>query len=245
MKRKPKEYHASVISNEFVSPKVFRLHLDLGASLEFKAGQYLMMQLPEEEFKNQRFSGHQESDLHKPRAYSIASPPSWKTHLEFLIEFKEGGVLTPYLSALKAGNTLKVKGPLGKFTVKDIKEEVSFIATGTGIAPFRAMVHDILEQNPEQKINLLYGFRFPNEYLLKEEWDALAKKYRNLKLLATCSKPDQDWHGLKGRVSQYVEQLAIENNDAYLCGSEAMIRDAKSLLMNKGFLEDRIHIELW
>lgn len=245
MKEKPKEYHASVISNDLVSPKVFRLHLDLGASLEFKAGQYLMMYLPEAEFKNPRFSGHQESDLHKPRAYSIASPPSWKTHLEFLIELKEGGVLTPYLNALKAGNSLKVKGPLGKFTVKNVKEEVSFIATGTGIAPFRSMVHDLLEKNPQQKINLLYGFRYPEEFLLKDEWDALASKYQNINIVATCSKPDNDWHGLTGRVTQYISQLSPENNDVYLCGSEGMIKDAKDLLRGSGFLEDRIHIELW
>ena len=242
-KEEPRKYLALVLSNNWLSKEVF--HLSLNIQTPFQAGQYMMMHLPEYALSDKRLSNHQEHERKKPKAYSIASPPSWNDHLEFLIALKDGGVVSPYLASLKEGDSVPVKGPLGKFVIKEIKKEFTFIATGTGIAPFRSMIHDLLKKNPKQQINLFYGFRSEHDFLLQEEWSELAKKYEHFRLVATCSRPNGTWSGLEGRVTSYLHEIPVMDNDVYICGSEPMIHDTKHVLEKRGFEKGQVHIEIW
>src|SRR6185369_15873234 len=80
------------------------------------------------------------------RAYSIASPPSGRTFDLCLNRVVEGH-LSPYLFELRAGDEIQMAGPYGSFIFRQPVEDSVLVATGTGIAPFRAMLQDQLARD--------------------------------------------------------------------------------------------------
>ena len=98
-------------------------------SLKFLPGQFIMLDLPiETKYTN--------------RSYSIASAPGNDNCLELVIVLNPNGLGTPYLfDHVKKGSDVMCSMPLGKFRLIDpIDQEVCFVCTGTGIAPFRSML---------------------------------------------------------------------------------------------------------
>src|SRR6476660_806990 len=108
----------------------FFIRLPETERFEFKGGQFVTLDLPIHEQKNKRW-----------RSYSIASPPDGTNVFELVIVYLEGGLGTTYLfNDISVGSELLLRGPQGKFTLPEpIAEDLYFICTGTGIAPFRSM----------------------------------------------------------------------------------------------------------
>jgi len=78
------------------------------------------------------------------RAYSIASPPSSNAHVAFCLNRVQDGFMSNYLCDLVEGSTIAFQGPFGNFVLRSPLRDSIFIATGTGIAPFRSMLHEML-----------------------------------------------------------------------------------------------------
>ena len=105
--------------------------------LNFKAGQFVNLSFKEGE-----------ELLRKP--YSIASVDTHSDKIELCIKLVEGGKLTPVLFEKEVGFEVEIMGALGLFTLENLeKDKVVFIATGTGIAPFRPMLDEVLELQKE------------------------------------------------------------------------------------------------
>src|SRR5262245_37571256 len=147
------EFNCSVIHNKKVTPTVFELAFKTDQPCSFKAGQFISIIIPG--------AGPKGRDLR--RAYSIASPPEFD-HLELCITLVEGGPGTRSLSSLKAGDTFKGVAPYGDFIFKTPpNRHVLFFATGTGIAPFRAMIlSKSYQQAPPKSATCLVGVREEN-----------------------------------------------------------------------------------
>src|ERR1700756_3595200 len=115
-------------------------------SFDFKAGQFVTLDLPIHEKPNKRW-----------RSYSIASWPDGTNVFELCIILLDGGAGTNYLfNEVKEGSELTLRGPVGVFTLDDhaLQEELFLICTGTGIAPFRSMAHKIkLDNIPHKNIH--------------------------------------------------------------------------------------------
>jgi ferredoxin-NADP reductase len=130
---------------------------------DFEPGQFITFDLPIHEKPNKRV-----------RSYSIASWPNGTNVLELVIVLLEGGLGTTYLfTKVDVGSELTLRGPQGVFTLDDdiLKKEILMICTGTGIAPFRSMVHHIKNHNiPHNKIYLLYGTRTQKDLLYYDEF---------------------------------------------------------------------------
>ena len=124
--------------------KSFKLRLVNGAAFDFKAGQFLMINFARDG---------------KPvrRAYSIASAPS--KGIEICLNYIPGGAASEFLFGLKGDERIEIDGPYGVFTVDDLQKDKAFIAVGTGIAPIRAMIHDLLEKGFSGGIWLIFGER--------------------------------------------------------------------------------------
>ena len=226
-----KKYSGVVVEDTRISSKTIHLRIKLPEPIPFKSGQFMMMY---------------GQGINLKRAYSIASPPQWADFMDFLIEVKEGGQVSPHLVDLKKGSTVEMEGPFGKFILEQpLKKQTTFIATGTGLAPFRSMIHDLLLTNAKTQINLLYGFRFPDGFLMKEELLGLAAEHQNFRLIATCSRPDETWKGLSGRVTDYLKEISPMDNHVYLCGAPVMIEDTLKALQESGFPKEALHREVW
>ena len=145
------------IENETYNTRRFWIKVPEVESFDFAPGQFVTLDLPIHEKPNKRW-----------RSYSIASWPDGTNVFELLIVLLEGGAGTNYLfNEVKEGSELILRGPQGVFTLPEpIDTDIYLICTGTGIAPFRSMLHHIqLHQTPHKNIYLLFGTRSKKDLL--------------------------------------------------------------------------------
>jgi CDP-4-dehydro-6-deoxyglucose reductase len=182
------------------------------------------------------------------RAYSIASPRHGNRFALCLNRVMEG-MLSPYLFSLDPGAEVEIGEPLGYFTLRRPERRAVFIATGTGIAPFRSMLLDHLPGSPSQ-ITLLFGVRHEHGLLYRAELEELAGRHEQFNFLPTVSRPSAAWAGRTGRVHAHLQEaLAIGSSeeratvDVYVCGMKAMVDDVRTELKRQGFDRKQIIYE--
>lgn len=206
----------------------------------FKAGQFVMLDLPLNSKVNNR-------------SYSIASNPVGNNEFELVIVLKPGGLGTTFLfnsELVKPGTIIKCSKALGKFTLDEASEkEICFICTGTGIAPFRAMLMDLERKGTlkDKKINLIFGCRFEHDILYRKQFEDLAAAYPNFKYYPVLSRQNEGWTGESGYVHAVYQKLYEAKQPAifYICGWKEMIMQARDNLQNMGYDRKEIKFELY
>lgn len=204
---------------------------------DFKPGQFITMDLPIDEKQSKRL-----------RSYSIASAPDGSNTFELLIVHAQDGAGTSFLfNEVKAGHELKLRGPVGVFTLpKTIERDIYFVCTGTGIAPFRSMIQHIFKnQLPHKNLCLIFGCRKKEDLLYYDELMALQGNLPGFTYIPTLSR--EEWQGRRGYVHAIYEELTAGNPiaDFYLCGWRNMVDEAQKRLKAIGYTDKNIHIELY
>jgi CDP-4-dehydro-6-deoxyglucose reductase len=182
------------------------------------------------------------------RAYSIASPRGGNT-FALCLNRVPNGIVSRWLFELNLGDEVEIHEPLGYFTLRHPGRRAVFVATGTGIAPFRSMLLDHLPRtNPH--ITLLFGVRYPAGLLYRHDFEELATEYPNFHFIPTVTRPDENWNGRTGRVQAHLDDaLAIRtpeeiaNIDVYICGLKEMVDDVRKQLKQRGFDRKQIIYE--
>ncbi len=178
------------------------------------------------------------------RAYSIASPPDGNRFALCLNRVPEG-LVSPRLFALAVGEHVEVQEPLGYFTLRRPERPAVFIATGTGVAPFRSILLTALPQSAP--ITLLFGARYAHGVLYREEWEQMARQHAHFRFLPTVTRPDDCWTGPVGRVQTHLDEVLAghepETPDVYICGLKEMVDEVRGLLKQKGFDRKQIVYE--
>lgn len=188
-----------------------------------------------------------EGKPHKLRLYSIAAPTGgetgdgtiitttvkrlvdehWDSHK--LVQ----GVCSNYLCDLNVGDQIHLTGPVGKrfLLPKDpSKHDYLFIATGTGIAPFRGMILDLIEQGMPSRVAMLMGTPYETDLLYDDTLNAWQDKYENFSYHTAISRhttTDQPRPlYVQDRLSEDAEtlqpMLASERTLIYICGLAGM-----------------------
>lgn len=178
------------------------------------------------------------------RAYSIASAPNGN-RFELCLNRVQEGLFSPHLFALEPGGTVEMRGPLGYFVPKSPFRDALFVATGTGIAPFRAFLQSPAVRDSGASITLLMGARHESGLLYREEFEELTAKRPNFLYLPTITRPSNGWAGRTGRVQAHLNEAVAGRTaiDVYVCGLKAMVDDVRSLLASKGFEKQQIIFE--
>ena len=230
------DYKAKIIGIKDLTKTVREFTLDLGDKFEFKAGQFVNLSF---EYNGEILR----------RAYSIASNPKKNSNeIQLCIKLVESGHLTPKLFEKKVGDNIDIKGPLGIFTLdKATKRKLVFIGTGTGIAPLRSMILDEISkqkgirdsENEEgifenKEITLIFGVRYENEILYKDEFEKLAEENPNFKYVQVVSRPTDNWDGRSGHVQDNFDMIDVNNSNVFICGLPAMFDGAKEKLIQMG-----------
>lgn len=215
----------------------YRVELPESVSFDFKPGQFVTLDLPIHEQKNKRW-----------RSYSIASMPDGSNIIELVIVYVEGGAGTSYFfEEIKEGSELSLRGPQGMFVLPQVLDKDLFlICTGTGIAPFRSMVHYVHKHNiPHHHIYLIFGTRTQADLLYFDELKQLEKELNHFHFIPTLSR--ENWEGRKGYVHVVYEELCNDKQPArfMLCGWRNMIDEAKQRLLDMGYDKKDIHLELY
>jgi ferredoxin-NADP reductase len=198
--------------------------------LKFLPGQFISLR--------HRFDGNEVT-----RAYSLASPPDGN-RFALCLNLVPHGHFSSYLFGLEPGAAIEMAEPLGFFTLRDPRRDAVFIATGTGIAPFRSMLlHHLAGET--QKITLLFGCRYPQSLLYRDELEELTRSHAKFTLIETVTRPDAEWQGRTGRVQGHLDDALGGRGDVdvYICGLKEMVDDTRALLKQRGFDRKRIIYE--
>ncbi len=239
-----KKWHeAKLIKIQEESPTTKRFWIELEdkeTPFAFRAGQFITLDLPIGETRLDRW-----------RSYSIANAPDNSNILELCIVKLEGGRASKYFfEDIELGQKFRFKGPGGVFTLPERPaNDLVFICTGTGVAPFRSMIFDLINKgNTLPNIHLIFGTRTTTGILYRQEFEQLALSQSSFKYsIALSRKKAVGTH--HGYVHQIYEQAYIKtgkNTVFYLCGWSNMVDEAKQKLIKKmGFDERQIITELY
>ena len=230
----PKIYDAKVTRIVPLTDSTKHFELTFPEPIDFKPGQFVMI----------RVTPDGKPEVKRP--YSICSVPRGTNTVEIVLNRVPGGFMSNFLCDLNEGAVIKAQLPFGQFTLREPSQGELFVATGTGIAPFRSQIGWLLDVKKHTgPVGLAFGCRYENEKLFDEEFRTLAARYSNFTYIPTVSRPTDAWTGEKGYVQDKVRKYfsKTENTDVYFCGLPAMIDDTKKVLLELGYDPKRIHEE--
>ena len=197
---------------------------------DFKPGQYAMMQLD---------TGDEDST----RPLSIASSPT-EDFLLFSTKISESSFKKKF-NWLKAGDKVKVKGPMGVFVLDENAKNIVFIGGGIGITPFRDMIKYATDKKLQNKLTLVYSSRVPAEICYKNEWELWQRQNPNLKVVHTVTD-DALWQGRKGRINEAMIKEScngLSNALFYIFGPPAMVEGLSQLLKSMNIPQQNVKVE--
>jgi len=185
------------------------------------------------------------------RSYSIASSPSRPHGIEITVKRLPGGLVSNWLcDHLKVGDTLKVKGPSGRFSCFNFPaRKLLFLAAGSGIVPIMSMLRWIVDSHARVNVQLILSCKTPADIIYREELAFKAARYENIDVLLTFTgnpRNAQDWPGHTGRIDANLlsETVAdLSERQMFLCGPEAFMQSAAEILIRQGAAEMNIHTE--
>lgn len=220
-------FRVKISDIQALTPTIYEFTFALQDSLRMKflAGQSLAILIPE-------------STLDPPtrRYYSITSDPRKSSHVSILLNGGDQGKGSRFLLSHEVGDELTILGPFGQFQLHHHPDhDILFVATGTGIAPFRAMLKSLLHQSYPRKITLFWGLRSEGDLYLTDEFHELARKNDNFFFSLILSQANAQWEGRVGRVTDLIQEVSdVTHLAVYVCGNSLMIREVGDVLREKG-----------
>jgi ferredoxin-NADP reductase len=226
-----------LLSNDAATPttRIVRVALD-GSPFEYRAGQAALL-------------GLHENDERTP--YSIASSP-YETaahgHLEFLVKVDGSSRFGAIVTGLQPGARIFVSAAGGRFGLPPEAAigPLLFVGGGTGVAPLRSMILDIIhEARAERPPALVYSARSPEEFAYADELRALHDAGK-LRLILTLTGDARDWRHARGRAGvEHLADLATPRTLCFICGPPSMVTDLPQALMALGVPREQIKTEDW
>ena len=170
------------------------------------------------------------------RSYSLANAPRADALLELIVKHYPGGQLSDYwFNRAREGDLLRLEGPFGTFFLRDAAPtNIVFLATGTGIAPVKALLEEIAvdpARAGRHRIAVFWGNRKAESFC----WDP-AVLGLDIGFHHILSGDGEDWQGSRGYVQDAAIRHGIDPADTmvYACGSDAMIASARAMLLALG-----------
>jgi len=233
-----KEFNVRVERVQELTPEIKGIRLNVITPEEgfhFKPGQYVQLHVPKYELTKEA----------EYRAYSISSSSEDSRQVELIITRMPNGAVSTYVhDYLKEGDELLMSGPYGDFYLRESDKDILFIATGSGLAPIKSILHQMEGEKIRKKATLFFGDRTRNDLYYIEELEAFVQNMFDFTFIPTLSRlaEEDHWQGEKGRVTDLIEKYISENADidVYICGAPAMIQSCMELLKKKGIPEKRI-----
>lgn len=232
------ERMARIVAVEPAGDAAIRLQLqyeedEFGRAAQFIAGQYVEIEIPGASLR---------------RAFSLANAPNWDGHLEFFIRLHEKGAFSDFLGRrARAGDLLRVRGPMGQFTI-DARSLAPrwFVAGGTGLAPTLSMLRQMAEFAETTPCRLFFGVNGEAELFALDALDGLRASLPQLEITLCVWRPQGAWDGFVGTPAEALRQAlrdAAEAPDLYVCGPPPLIEATQAAAVDAGLSRDRVFSE--
>ena len=240
-----RKWECTVRSNKNVATFIKELILELpeGEVLDFKAGGYIQIDIPE--YHNLSFKNFEIEDEYHPdwdkyniwdvtanneddcfRAYSMANHPAEGNIVMLNVRIAtpppalwhdvSPGIASSYIFNLKPGDKVTISGPFGEFFAKDSDREMVYIGGGAGMAPMRSHLFDLLDtQKTKRKVSFYYGARSVREMFYHEDFLKLEREHPNFTYTVALSEPmpEDNWEGPTGFIHQAAHDLYLANHE--------------------------------
>jgi Na+-transporting NADH:ubiquinone oxidoreductase subunit F len=240
-----KKYECRVRSNRNVATFIKELVLELpaGQALNFQAGGYIQIDIPE--YKDLLFQNFQIEEKFRPdwdkynlwalkahndepifRAYSMASHPAEPGIVMLNVRIATPpprdmslppGKASSYIFYLKPGDQATISGPYGEFFIKNTKREMIYIGGGAGMAPMRSHLFHLFHtlKTRDRKVTYWYGARSKREMFYTEDFENIEKNFPNFKYNVALSEPlpEDNWTGYQGFIHQVVYEQYLKNHE--------------------------------
>lgn len=219
------DFQAEMIENVQATPDIhlIRMRLLEPVSIAYAAGQYFEFDIPA---------------LSETRAYSMATPYQANNELEFHIKRVDHGIGSNYLCNLSAGSRITGSGPYGQMRLKTRDKDLLFVAGGSGMAPIKALIEELISEPFEHEAWFFYGARSREDLYLAKKWVELEQQYPYFHFIPALSekRPDDEWTGEEGYIADAVKRKmgSMPNTDAYLCGPPKLIETTIGVITQLG-----------
>lgn len=251
-------YTTQLVHKKELAPDIylFRFRTENGQKIQYQAGQYLILMVPQAENQMAR------------RLYSILTPPGSYDYFDMVIEIFPNGLASQYLMKLNEHDEVIFQGPAGLFILKENDHPKVYLATGTGIVPIICMV----DRSPKSRLRqdyggqaevespksiLLWGVQTYKDLYLIEELKKLAESDANFSFKICLSreknldmiKEEDRKYFVLGRVTKGFEELAsstvyrLPSTDYYVCGGRTVVESLRQFLYEKGIPKESVHFE--
>jgi CDP-4-dehydro-6-deoxyglucose reductase/terephthalate 1,2-dioxygenase reductase component len=231
-----KSFTAKVHSNELAAPDVslLKLRLPIGQRAKFKAGQYLQILL----------------DDGSTRSYSFANPPQESDGVTLHIRHVAGGRFSAQVAQLAPGDTLQIELPFGHVALgEDETRPLVFVAGGTGFAPVKSILDDLLKRRARRPVTLIWGARDAAGLYLLPAVARWQKQWPDFRFIPALSEgPAQDPSGaFAGRVDQALRASCpdLSGHEVYCCGSPPMVAAVRAAAAEGGLRPADFHADVF
>ncbi len=259
------EHAATVTSVRAVTPFLREVTVRPQVPLGCRPGAYVQVHVPayahdashievpdhhRDDWNNVGVLGRLANDAPLRRSYSVAVPTECSDgQIVFLVRFMPGerpGRGSSYMYTLKPGDTVSFSGPFGDFALKPGAREKVFIGGGAGMAPLRAMIHELLAKGASEPIHFLYGARSMRDAPYLDEMHAFADKHSNFHWHLVLSEEAGQPPHRSGLVHEAVRNELLHTHsdigtlEFYVCGPPAMLSATRAMLRDLGVDESKV-----
>lgn len=232
---KPETVDGTITATKSLTHDILEVSIQVGDDFpKYLAGQYAEVVVP--------------GVIAKARSYSFAKSPGneQKNQVSFYIRHVPDGEFTTWLhSENRENQAVNVTGPFGSFWLRESTKQVICLAGGSGMAPIKALLEQMLSQGMQQQVTYLFGARTQKDLYCLGEMEEIVKQAKGqFSFIPVLSQEpeDSDWTGLRGYAVNHIEYAEdfATNTHAYLCGPPAMIDGAIEIFNKKGLSNDDI-----
>ena len=240
-----RKWECTVKSNENVATFIKELVLDLpeGENLNFQAGGYIQIDIPE--YRNLLFKDFDVEDEYHPdwdkykvwnlvanndepifRAFSMANHPAEGNRIMLNVRIATPppplwndvppGLASSYIFNLKPGDKVTISGPYGEFFIKETDREMVYIGGGAGMAPMRSHLFHLFQTlKTGRKVSFWYGARSVREMFYDDHFKDLADQFSNFNYQVALSDAmeEDNWKGSTGFIHQVLHDEYLSKHD--------------------------------
>ena len=240
-----RKWECTVVSNNNVATFIKELVLNLpkGETLNFKAGGYIQIDIPE--YTNLLFKNFDVENEYRPdwdkykiwdlvanndesifRAFSMANHPAEGNRMMLNVRIATPppklwndvppGLASSYIFNLKKGDKVTISGPFGEFFIKETKREMVYIGGGAGMAPMRSHLFHLFQSlKTGRKVSFWYGARSLREMFYDEEFKDIQKGFPNFNYNVALSEPlpEDNWQGPTGFIHQVLHDNYLKDHE--------------------------------
>jgi NAD(P)H-flavin reductase/ferredoxin len=218
-----KRFTAKVFRNELAAPdvSVLQLRLPAGQRAKFRAGQYLQLSLPDG----------------STRSYSMANAPHESDAVTLHVRHVPGGAFSARLPRLAAGELLDIELPFGAFSLREEQARpVVFVAGGTGFAPVKSILDDMLKRRIDRPVTLIWAARQADGIYLRAAVARWQKQWPAMRFVSALSDDGAAAaDDFAGRADEALRAACpdLRGHELYCCGSPGMVNAVRDVALRE------------